>query len=145
MTAGTIEYLFRQGHFFPMSTPAACLAGIGRIDFDERPASLFRFAGQLSKERRPRRIMNALGQTMVMGHAVDMQIFYTDDPVRIDDLPAFLMGEVLPSPRDTLMDSRHSLPVLPSLRCTLGKFGVLPIDFCEGFLFLTKKARVLYF
>ena len=32
---------------------------------------------------------------MVMGHAVDLQVFHSNDAVGIDDLTAFLMGEVV--------------------------------------------------
>src|SRR5918911_1945364 len=105
MTAGTIEYPFTEWHRLSMFASAACLTGIGRIDFDKHSASLFRFAGELTKEGRPTRIMNALGKTMVMGQAVDMQVFYADDPRGIDDLAALLMGEVLPSPGNALMDT----------------------------------------
>ena len=49
MTAGTIEYPFRQGHLLPMSTLTACLTRIGRIDFDELASSFFRFGVQLGK------------------------------------------------------------------------------------------------
>ena len=40
-----------QGHHLPMMTPAAILRCVGRIHFEELPASFFRFAGQLIKER----------------------------------------------------------------------------------------------
>jgi len=53
MTAWTIEDADIQGHLLPMSTGAACLTRIGRIDFDELPASFFRFAGQFGEELRP--------------------------------------------------------------------------------------------
>ena len=61
-----------------MSTGAARLTRIGRIDFDERSASFFRFARELGKECRPRGICNALGKTMIVNHAVDLQVFDTE-------------------------------------------------------------------
>ena len=134
----------RQGHDLPMVTPAALLGGIGRVDFDELPASFFRFAGQLGKEGRPCRVMNALGQTMVMGHAVDMQVLNADDPIGIDDLTTLLVGEVLPSPRDSLMDSCYRFPMLTPFRRTFCQFGVLALHLSQGFLFFAEKARVLY-
>jgi hypothetical protein len=51
MTAGTIENILAGRLFLPMSTFAARLRNIGRVDFDELPASFFRFARQLIKER----------------------------------------------------------------------------------------------
>ncbi len=135
---------FRQGHSLSMPTPAACLAGIGRVNFDERPASFFRFAGQLSKECRPRCVMNALCQTMVMHHPIYREVLYADDPMGIDDLTAFLVGEVTPSPRNPLVDTRYSFTVFATLRSTLRKFGVFALHLRQSLLFLTEKARVLY-
>src|SRR6266851_2698545 len=102
-TARTSEYPDIKRHLLAMSTPAACLACIGGIDFDERSASFFRFARELGKECRPRGICNAFGKTMVVGHPGHLQVFDTDDPKLIDDLAAFLMGEVLSPPRNPFM------------------------------------------
>src|SRR6266516_4988431 len=126
-TARTIEYSFRQGHLLSMSTHAACLTRIGWIDFDKRSASFFRFARELSKECRPRGICNAFGQTVIMNHSVDLQVFHTDDPETIYDLAAFLVGEVVSSEGDPLMHSCSDLAVLLSLRRVFRKFGVFPL------------------
>src|SRR5437016_4382557 len=135
---------FRQGHRLPMSTPAAGLTGRGRIDSNVCPASFFRFAGQFAEKFRPTGIMNALRKTMVMGHAVDMQVFHTDDPMGIDDLAAFLMGEVVTSPCNALMHTSHGFTVLMTFWCILGKLTLLALDFGEGLLFLTKETGVVY-
>ncbi len=87
--------------------------------------------------------MNAFGETMIMGHTVDMQVFYTDDPKAINDLAAFLMGEISTSERNPLMDTGNDLAMLLPLWCPFGKFGVLALDFSQGLLFLTKEARIL--
>ena len=112
-TAGTIEYTDIQGHLLPMSTPATRLARIGRIDFDELASSFCRFGVQLGKESRPRGICNAFRKTMVVGHAVHLQVLHADDPIGVDDCTACLVGEVLPSPGDTLMHTGDRLAVLP--------------------------------
>jgi len=135
---------FTERHLLPMMAPAAILRRIGRIDFDERSASFFRFARELGKECRPRGIYHAFGKTMVMNHAVHLEVFYADDPIGIDDLAAVLMGEVVTSEADTLMYSRYHLTVLTPFWCTFGKFGVLALHFCQGFLFLAKEAWVRY-
>src|SRR5438874_1493753 len=109
MTAGTSEYPDIQGHLLALSTLATCLTRIGRIDFDQLPTSFFRFVGQLTKEGRPRGIDNAFGKTMIMRHAVDVQVFDADDTEAINDLSAFLMGEVLPSERYPFMHPCHDL------------------------------------
>jgi len=142
MTARTIQYSDIQGHLLPMSTYATCLTRIGRIDFDKRSASFFRFARELSKECRPRGICNAFGQTVIMNHSVDLQVFHTDDPETIYDLAAFLVGEVVSSEGDPLMHSCYDLAVLPSLRRALRKFGVFPLPVSQGFLFFTKEPGV---
>ena len=145
LTARTIEDTLLKRHLLPMSTPAARLAGIGRVDFDELPASFCRFAGQLSKERRPRRVMNALGQTMVLDHAVDMQVLNRYHPVGSDDLAAVLMGEVVPSPRDTLMDTRHGFAMCTPLRRTFCQCGVFPLHLCQGLFFRAKEPGISNF
>ena len=133
-----------ERHLLSMMASAALLRRIGRIDFDERSASFFRFARELGKEYRPRGICNALGKTMMMDHAVHLQVFHTDDAEPVNNLTAFLVGEVLPSPVDTLMDSCHDLPMLPSLWCALSKLGVLALYPGKSFLFLAEKSGVLY-
>src|SRR6266699_3628280 len=127
-----------------MSTPAAGLTAIGRIDSNVGPASFFRFAGQFAEKFRPTGIMNALRKTVVMRHAVDLQVFHTDDPKGIDDLAAFLMGEVISSKGDALMHTSYCLPVFTTLRTSFRKFAVFTLDFGQGLLFLAEKAGVVY-
>jgi len=144
MTAGTIEDPNIQGHLLPVSTGATCLTRIGRIDFGERSASFFRFARELTKECRPRGICNAFGKTMVMHHAVHRQVFYRNDSEVVNDLPAFLMREIVTPELDTLMDSSHGFTLFASLGGPLQKRAQLTLDLSKGFLFLAKKARVGY-
>ncbi len=125
-----------------MSTLAACLTRIGRIDFDQHPASFFRFARELGKEGRPRGIGNALGKTMIMGHVLHLQVFHTDKPIRIDDLAAGLMGEVLAPPRNPLMHAGDRLAMFPAALGAFGQLGVLALHFGQGFLFLAEKSGV---
>src|SRR6266852_5722430 len=105
-----------------MMAPAAILARIGRIDFDKLSASFFRFARELAKECRPRGVCNTFGKTVIVEHTVYAEVFYTDDPVGIDDLATVLMGEVLTSPRDTLMHMGDHLTVFTALWCAFCKF-----------------------
>src|SRR5437870_567471 len=117
MTARTIEYPFREGHLLAMSAGAACLARIGRIDSNVLPASFFRFARELTEKCRPRGICNAFGKTMSMGHAVDLQVFHTDDPEPINDVTTVLMGEIATSECYPLMYTGHRLTMLATLWC----------------------------
>src|SRR2546425_6977855 len=145
MTAETIEYPHIQGHLLSMSTHAACLTRIGRIDFDQLSASFFRFVGQLREKGRPRGICNAFGQTMIMNHPVHMQIFHADHPETVYDLPGLLMREIIPSELDAFMHTRDHLTVLATLRGPLGKLSMLALDFGKGFLFLAEKAGIVNF
>ena len=122
-----------------MSTPAACLARIGRIDFDERSASFFRFARELAKECRPRGIRNAFSKTMGMDHAIDAEVLHADHTEAIDDLAAVLMGEVVTPEADTLMDTSHHLTMCVAFRCPFRKFGVLALHLCQCLSSLRKK------
>jgi len=144
MTARTSEDTEIQGHLLAMSTAATCLTRIGRIDFDNLSASFFRFARQLSKEGRPGGICNAFGKTMVMGHAVDMQVFNTDDAKAINDLATFLMGEIVTSECYPFMDTSNNLAMLATERSPLGEFGMLALHTCQGLLFFPEEARISY-
>src|SRR6266566_818832 len=143
MTKRTLEYPFREGHLLPISTLAACLTRVGRVDFDKSSASFCRFAVQLCKECRPRGVCNAFRQTMVMGHTVRLQVLHADDPIRIDDLAACLMREVLPPPSGTLMHTCYSLAMLTPFGCAFGKLGVLALHFGKRLFFLAEKARIV--
>ena len=132
-----------QGHELPVVAPAAILRGVGRIDFDKLSASFFRFAGQLRKEGRPRGICNAFGQTMIMQHSLDLQIFHADHPKTVNNLPTLLMGEIVPFEGNPLMDSRNHLPMLAAFSCALGQFGEFPLSLCQCLLFLAEKPGVL--
>ena len=142
MTTGTIEYSLTERHLLAMSAPAASLARIGWIHSNVQSPSFFRFGVQLTEECRPRGITNTLGKTMIVYHAVDSEVFHADDPVDIDDLTAFLMGEVVSSEFDTLMHASNCLTMLATLWRAFGKLTMLTLDFGKGLFFFTKEARV---
>src|SRR5450755_475542 len=143
MTAGTAVGSLPERHRLSMMTAATVLGRIGRVDFDHHSASFFRFAGELPKERRPRRVTDALGQTMGVKHPAHMQVFHTDHPEAVHDLAARLMGKVVASERNALMDPRHGLTVLATLWSAFGQGSMFALDFRQGFLFLTEEAWVL--
>src|ERR1051326_684852 len=128
MAARTSEYSDIERYLLSMSTPVTCLTGIGRVDFDKLSASLFRFARQFAQKLRPRGIGNALGQTMVMNHAVHLKVFDTDHTVAVDDLAAFLMGEIISTELHPLVYPGDNLAVLASLRRALHQFSMLALD-----------------
>ena len=87
--------------------------------------------------------MNALGKTMVVGHAVDMQVFNGHDAVVIDDLAACLVGEVVPPERYAFMHAGNDFAMLPTLGRALYELAVLALHVCQRFFFFAEKAGVL--
>ncbi len=143
MATGTLVDPFTQGHLLPMVAPAAILTGVGRVDLDERSASFFRFAREVVKELRPRRVTDAFCQTMVVNHPVDLEVFDADRPEAVNDLPTLLMGEVLAPECNTLMHPRNGLAMLAPLWCAFRQFGVLALHLSPRLFFCTEEARVL--
>jgi hypothetical protein len=133
---------FTERHGLPVAAAAAILTRVGWVHSSILPASFFRFAGQLPEELRPRGIMNALRKAMVMRHALDMQVFDSNDAELIHNPTALLMGEVVTSKLDTLMDTRNHLAMCASLWRALSKLSVLALDLCQRFLLLAKEARI---
>src|SRR6266699_1911549 len=142
MTARTSEDPLREWHRVAMPTRAACLARIGRINFDELASSFFRFGAQLGKEGRPGGVCNAFSKTMIVNHPVDSQIFYSNDAKVIDDFPAFLMGEVGPSPCDTFMDPCHGLAMFPAFFCTFRHCAMLALHVCQCLFLCAEKPGI---
>jgi hypothetical protein len=99
-----------------MMTPATILCRVGRVDFEERSASFFRFARKLLKELRPCRVGNTFCQTMIMNHPIDMQIFHTDGSKGVDDASTVLMGEVVASPFGSFMNTSKERPFIPGFK-----------------------------
>lgn len=131
-----------ERHGLPMSTFAACLRSIGWIDSNILPASFFRFAEQFAEELRPTRVNNAFCQTMVVNHAIDTQIFHSDHPRVVHNLAALLMGKIVASLRDPLMDSGKSFPTPAPFGRSLCQLAVLALHLCQRLLFFAEKARI---
>jgi hypothetical protein len=128
-----------------MSTCAACLGRIGRIDLDDLSTSFFRFAGQLREKGRPRRVTYRLSKTMIVQHPIDVQVFHTDDSEVVNDATGLLMREVGTFEGDTLMHSCYHLAMLASLRCSLLHLGMLALHLCQHLHFTTKETGLLDF
>src|SRR5450432_1792245 len=125
-----------------MVTPAAILRRVGRVDFEERSASFFRFAREMLKELRPCRVTDTFCQTMIMNHPIDMQIFHTNDPKGVDDRSALLVGEIVTSPFGSFMDPSDHLAVLMPLFGAFLQSGVFSLNLRQGFFFTAEEARV---
>ncbi len=133
---------FTQGLFLPMMTPATILRRMGRVDFEERSASFFRFARKVLKELRPRRVRNTFCQTLIVDHPIHVQIFNTDGPERVDHLATVLMREVVASPFGSFMHtSDHFAMRAPLFRAFL-QSAMLALHFCQCLFFFAQGTRV---
>ena len=88
-----------------MSTIRAILAGVGWIDSNELTTGTCCLVHQCEEESRPCGIKNALGETMIVIHAIDMNILNRNKTKVIDNLSTVLMGEVVTFESNSLMNS----------------------------------------
>src|SRR5579883_1898015 len=103
MAARTLIDPFGERHLLAVPTPTAILARVGRVHRHAPPTGACSLVGEERGEHRPRGVTNALGETMVMHHAVDAQVLNRDGAVLVDDLARLLVREVLAPVRDALM------------------------------------------
>lgn len=130
-----------QRHLLPVSTGATVLRSIGGVDSHDLPASLRRFVGKKLCELRPCRVRNTLGNTMIMEHPVDFEIFDCNHPKAVDDPPALLMSEVAPSIGNSLVNHGDNLAGLSPLGSAFLGFGELPLLPGKILLILAKEFR----
>jgi hypothetical protein len=134
-----------QGHFLPMMAPATILRRVGRVDFEERSASIFRFARELLKELRPCRLGNTFCQTMIVDHAVDVQVFNTDGPKGVDDLSTVLVGEVVTSPFGPFIHTSNHLAMSTPLFGAFLQSGMFALNLRQCLFFFAEETRVRNF
>ena len=132
----------REGELLPMSTSRAVLTRIRGVHchiLSTGPCCLVRKKGG---ELTPRGVMNAFGQTMVMRHPVDRQVFNGDQIKLLDHATAVLVGEITPSPGATFMHAGDDLTPSCSLRRPLLFVRKAPLCFGKGVLLLAKEAGI---
>src|SRR6266849_1492526 len=139
ITARTSEYALRERHRLSMSTDAAGLTRVGRIDFDQDSPSFCRFGVQMGKEGRPRGVRNAFGKTMVVHHPVDGQILNSNDAISIHDGTGVLVSEVLSTPGNTFMHPRYPFRCFCRSGVPLASLECLRCTFAKAFSSLRKK------
>ncbi len=82
---------------------------------------------------------------MIVNHAIDFQVFHTDDSEAINDLATVLVREVVPFERDALMDTGHHFALVVPLTCALLRFGEFTLRLRQRLLFFAKEAGILNF
>ena len=90
----------------------------------------------------PRRVMNALSQTVVVYHPVDRQVLDGDQVKGVRNAAAALMREVAAPPRDALMHSCDRTPVFGALRCAFLLFAEATLNLGKRLFLLEKETRV---
>jgi len=141
-TAGTIEDTLTERHGLPVTAPAAILGGIGGVYCDELSTGAFSLVREIGGELPPSGIGDALGEAVIMDHAVNRQVLDGDDAEAVNNLPGLLMRKVTSPVGDALVDMRDDLTVLSPCRGALGFFGHSPLSFGQYLLIGSKEPRV---
>src|SRR5262245_6951008 len=92
-----------------MSTARAVLTGIRGIHCHNCATGACCLVRKEASELTPRHIMNTLGETVIMRHPLDRQLFNDDEIKHVHDATTVLMGEVAASPGNTFMHPRDHL------------------------------------
>src|SRR5262245_25096779 len=100
-----------------MATTRTILTRVGGINGDLLSTGPCCLVGQTRRKEGPCRVGNRLGKAMIVDHAIDGQVFYSDDIIAIDYTATFLMNKVTTPVSDTLMHSRYDPTPLSASRC----------------------------
>ena len=141
-TAQAAMHAVREFFYFSVPTPTAVLRSVGRIHLYQFSASIFCFVGKVLSELRPRRIVNAFCQAVVVDHAVNGKIFHTNHAKTIDYLTAPLMREVLASKGYALVATGHCFLGLSSVWGALLSLGKLSLKTTKVFLVTAKESGI---
>ena len=144
-TIWTIEYPIRQTQSLIGSQPVpTTTTGLGRVrGFDpdkltgSGPSCLHTHQPQ---KPTPRSIRDALGQTMIVHHPVDLQIFDRYQSEAIYNTTGVLVREIVPSPRRTLVHPSYNLAPPGSMWRILLLFA----EFAEACAVLWRELSVRY-
>src|SRR2546423_5833926 len=110
----------------------AALTCPARFNRSHNSTSIFCFVGRILNQLIPRRILNALTQTMIPDHAFDVQRFKGDESEHGNESVTKLMSKVAATIGDPFVDAPRRFALLFSLR------------FRKCFLVRAKEARVSY-
>ena len=97
-----------------LSAAATRLTGIAWIDLCALSISVCCFIDRELHKLIPCRVCYGLGETMILDHASDIQVFKYDGAVLVDQLPAFFVGKISALVRYTFVHVRHYLAPLGS-------------------------------
>jgi hypothetical protein len=120
------------GEFFlgPVSTSMAVLACERRVDRVYLTTGTFSLVGKYGAELAPCGITDALGETMVLDHTFDVQLFNGNDAEAIDQTTGILMTKIMAAVSDTLVDTGENLVGFTPFTASLLGLGLFPASLC---------------
>ena len=121
--------------------PLRCSVG---VYLDKLAPSFFRFGSKTVKEFTPASIADALGETMVLDHSSDVQIFNADHAKPIDDLTRLLVCKVMAVVGNTLVNASDNLSGFASWQTALWQRGEFALRLGKRFLFYSKESGIGY-
>jgi hypothetical protein len=130
-----------------MPTSRTGLAGIGGVNSDYNPISMFSFIGQHVKEVPPSHICDAFvyATKIVLLHVIDRKVLNDDGPISIYKIPRKLVGKILPLVGNSFVDTGHNLASLSTLLGPFGLFRHTTIGFSQVGFFGLKESGVINF
>ena len=132
----------RESAHVPMAALRAILRRVRRVHSHEGSTGPCCLVGQQVCELTPGGGVDALGQTLVVHHAVDRQVFHRDQLKGVDEPAAVLVREIAPPPRTALIHTGdHFAPRRPLWRALLD-FGAAARRTGERLLLLAEEARI---
>lgn len=135
-------FILHSGVF--VATRATSLAaGVESVDSDEGAASPQRLVLQHPKELSPRDIGDSLGLLVVLDHPLDVEVFYCDDLVLVNELSTQLVGIVSTLVYNTFVDGGNLEPLLLTVGRTLPHTGQLTLFTLQALLGVYQTMRVL--
>ena len=132
----------RQGFWNPFPAARAILRGVAWINLYQRPTSLRSFVGRVLDELAPRRIVNALGQRMVLDHVGRLQVFKDQYLEALYKTMAQLVGKILAPVGDPRMDMLDYPIGFAPLRAAFREATGVALCLRQRLLVLAEEARV---
>ena len=118
------------------------LRGIGGIDGNHLTSGTFSLLREDGSEHGPRGISDALGETVIAKHILDVEFLDGNHAESVDNAPGGLVGEIMAAVANALMDTRQNLVGFLSRRASFLGFGLLSASLRQCLLVTAEEARI---
>jgi hypothetical protein len=125
-------YTNRKRHLLPVAAIAAYLARVFWIYSFKRPASVLSFAFRHREKASPGHVANCLGETAILDHPADVQIFDSDRVKTSDQVGRYLMVKILATAGHFQMRIGYFDPLLRAPLRSLLSARKSPLFFLSG-------------